>query len=83
MLRRLAAAGRKIPGDLSLTGCDGIDFAGYNYPTLTTIRQQSGDLRIAVDRILNCVGNLRNAKRPLQQWIEPTLQIGESTAPPR
>ena len=47
LLRRLTELGRKVPGDLAVVGFDDIAGAMYMRPSLSTVRQPSGELGAA------------------------------------
>jgi DNA-binding LacI/PurR family transcriptional regulator len=52
VLRALRAAGRRVPGDVSVVGCDDIAAAGWVAPTLTTMAQQKTEMgRLAVETL--------------------------------
>jgi DNA-binding LacI/PurR family transcriptional regulator len=44
VLRRLAAEGLQVPGDISVVGFDDIQLASYVYPSLTSVRMARSDL---------------------------------------
>jgi len=44
VMRAAADAGKKVPDDLSVIGYDGIDYARYSVPRLSTIRQDTDGL---------------------------------------
>ncbi len=53
VLRGLRAAGRRVPGDISVVGCDDIAAASWVVPALTTVAQQKADMgRLAVERLI-------------------------------
>ncbi len=43
-IKTMTGAGVAVPGEVSVVGFDGIEFADYCEPTLTTIRQPRGEL---------------------------------------
>jgi len=52
-MRAIRAAGRTVPGDISVVGFDDVAIAAYTDPPLTTIAQAIGDLgRWAVERLV-------------------------------
>lgn len=51
-MKTLRAAGIAVPGDVSIVGFDGIEFAGYCAPELTTIRQPSELMGFEAARLL-------------------------------
>jgi LacI family transcriptional regulator, galactose operon repressor len=74
-------AGRRVPDDISLVGCDDIPLAAYFDPPLTSIRLPAHDLgRAAGSALLD-----RIAGRTVQaRTVLPTeLVIRSSTGPPR
>ncbi len=55
-LTRVRAAGIEVPGDISIVGFDGIDFADYVEPRLTTFRQPRRALgRVGADLLLRAI----------------------------
>ena len=53
VMRGVRAAGREVPGDVSVIGFDDIDVAEFVDPPLTTVRQPKDEMgRLAVDMIL-------------------------------
>jgi LacI family repressor for deo operon, udp, cdd, tsx, nupC, and nupG len=71
-------AGLSVPAEVSVTGFDGIQFAQYAYPSLTTIRQPFGELGETAARLL--VESIGGAPVPLRTLIESRICIGESVA---
>lgn len=64
--RALFDMGLKVPDDISVTGFDGLPFADYYYPRITTIRQQA--TRLADDGLailLRCLENNEPARHEL------------------
>jgi LacI family transcriptional regulator len=52
------AAGRSVPGDLSIIGCDDIAPASWVSPALSTVAQQKGEMgRLAVERLIDILDN--------------------------
>ena len=77
-LRALAEAGLRVPGDVSLVGCDDLDFAAFTSPPLTTIRQPMAEL---VDCLLRAAAPTH--ARHVQEEIAPALVERSSAAPPQ
>src|SRR6185436_19407451 len=51
-MRAVRAAGRRVPGDVSVVGFDDVDLAAYVDPPLTTIAQATSEMgRWAVTRL--------------------------------
>ena len=64
VLRALRAAGRRVPGEVSVIGCDDIAAASWVSPTLTTVAQQKAEMgRLAVER-LAARSTIRTSPRP-------------------
>lgn len=76
--KALLEAGRRIPGDYSVAGFDGIDMAKYYHPSLTTICQPKEEMaRASIKMLLDLIED-----RPVksnQQIFGAKLQVGEST----
>ena len=72
--------GIKVPGELSVAGCDDIALARQIYPALTTINQPFTDMAEHAASAL--IASIRD-KAPLQgsDTVPATLQIRESTGP--
>jgi DNA-binding LacI/PurR family transcriptional regulator len=75
--RALHEAGRSVPTDVSLVGCDDVPGAAYWTPALTTVRMDFVGLGRA------CVAALTGEPQPPETLVPPSLVIRESTAPPR
>ncbi len=59
VMRAAADLGRRIPEDISVTGFDGIEMAGYSIPRLTTVRQDTEVIAArSVDIILEKIHNM-------------------------
>jgi LacI family transcriptional regulator len=50
--RRLAERGVSVPGDVLITGFDDIDYASFNVPSLTTLRQPLSQIAAEAVRLL-------------------------------
>lgn len=80
VLLALHAAGRDVPGDVSVVGFDDIPESGYLRPPLTTVRQPFDELaRAAVSQLLTAIEGGDHAN----VVVAPQLIVRESTAPPR
>lgn len=81
-LRALAEHGLRVPDDVSVVGFDDISEAPYFTPPLTTVRQDFALLgRLGVEYLMERIAHPDAA--PVQQIVQPTLVVRESTAPPR
>ena len=83
-LKGARAAGLDVPGDVSVTGFDGIDFGEYCSPPLTTVVQPRFDMGVAAASLL--LSRMRGTERqdaPATLVLETRLQVRGSTAPPR
>jgi DNA-binding LacI/PurR family transcriptional regulator len=79
MIRALADAKIRVPGEVSIVGFDDIEAAEFTIPRLTTVRQPLSEMgRIAAQ----CV--LQRIQRPdgfqQEMTVEPELVVRESTA---
>lgn len=80
VIRSADRLGIKIPGELSVAGCDDISLARQVFPSLTTIRQPLATM--AEHAALALIDGSRNEDRPPGNEIVPaSLQIRESTGP--
>ena len=72
--------GLEVPGDVSVTGFDGIDLPWLGGDVLTTVSQPLAGKGTAVGRM---VESLLAGKEPESVMIDVELRIGTTTAPPR
>jgi DNA-binding LacI/PurR family transcriptional regulator len=81
VLHEAAAAGRRVPEEISVVGFDGIEAAAWTTPALTTIEQPVGEIaQTAVDALGTLIDD---PGRELPQFVfRPRLRVGGSTAPP-
>lgn len=85
VMHQLQKRGRKIPAELSVVGHGGGSYGEMSYPALTTLQPRVEEIgRIAVARLVQRIEAAAQGKRlrPLQQFIEPTLVVRESTIAP-
>jgi DNA-binding LacI/PurR family transcriptional regulator len=81
VLRALAEAGRRVPGDVSVVGFDDIPEAPYLLPPLTTVRQDFDDLgRRSLDLLVEQVETGRRSPRNIR--LASDLIVRDSAAPP-
>jgi DNA-binding LacI/PurR family transcriptional regulator len=82
-LRALRTAGRRVPADISVVGCDDIAAASWVSPTLTTVAQQKAEMgRIAVARLAAALDDPGHRPAPETIRLAMTLMPRESTASP-
>ena len=72
--------GLDVPGDVSVTGFDGIDLPWLGGDVLTTVDQPLGEKGTAIGRI---VEGILAGTQPESVTIDVELRIGTTTAPPR
>lgn len=76
-----AAAGVRVPGDMSVAGFDDIPYATISSPPLTTVHQPLAEIvHLAIEELTRPAPSPR-PRRPEPVYIEPTLSIRASTAP--
>ncbi|MDU4244476.1 MAG: substrate-binding domain-containing protein, partial [Varibaculum cambriense] len=68
------------PEEVSITGFDGIEFARYTNPALTTIEQPIHQLAETSCRLLFAQMNKEPIARP-QRLLQGSLLVGDSTGP--
>jgi LacI family transcriptional regulator len=81
LLRRLAAAGVRVPEEISVVGFDDIQLASYVYPALTSVRMSRNDLARGAFAVLRAY--IEQPDTPAKQAVHiPTrLVVRESTGP--
>ncbi len=80
-IRAFQEEGLLVPGDVSVVGFDDIQWAAFNTPSLTTVRQPLAKMgQIAAEALINKIEN--DQEHATEIAIEPTLVVRESTAPP-
>lgn len=80
VLKAAVKAGLKVPQDMSIIGYDGIPFASYSIPELTTVSLRAHDLGRTAAEILHKM--ITKSKVPKTTQIKPELVIRESTGAP-
>lgn len=82
-LRTLRAAGRRVPADISVIGCDDIAAASWVVPALTTVAQQKSEMgRLAVVHLVRALEEPEHDAPVETVRLPMVLQERESTAPP-
>jgi DNA-binding LacI/PurR family transcriptional regulator len=80
VLRALRAAGRDVPADVSVIGCDDIAAASWVVPALTTVAQQKAEMgRMAVERLAAVLEDPEHAPPPTTIRLPMLLRMREST----
>ena len=75
-MRALAEAGRRVPGDVAVTGFDDILAAGLANPPLTTVTQQPGEAgAMMVDTLLKLV-----RKEPAESHMLPARLVARGSS---
>ena len=83
-MRALYAAGLSVPGDVSVAGFDGIEFADYCQPPLTTVLQPREAMgRAATELLFRLIRGEPIPPDAYSRRLEVTLRPGASTAAPR
>jgi LacI family transcriptional regulator len=85
VLSALAEAGRRVPADVAVVGCDDMPFAGYLVPALTTLRvpfEQTGEQ--AVELLLASITGQQPLAEPVRLPVELIVResCGASLAEP-
>ena len=81
-LRALRTAGRNVPGDVSVIGCDDIAAAAWVSPALTTVAQQKAEMgRLAVERLAAAIDGPDHRSPPETIRLPMILRARESTGP--
>ena len=80
VLKEAAAAGLRVPEDLSVVGFDGIEATEWTQPALTTIEQPVADI---AETAVNALKSLmEEPDRPLPNFLfRPQLRVRSSTGP--
>jgi len=82
VMRAMHAAGRAIPGDVSVVGFDDTPVAEFLTPPLTTVRLDFNELGRACFALLLALIERRDDALPHTRRPEPELIIRESAGPP-
>ncbi len=81
VMRALRAAGRRVPADISVIGCDDIAAASWVVPALTTVAQQKADMgRLAVEHLAAALESPESVP-PETILLAMVLRERESTGP--
>lgn len=81
-MRALREAGKRVPGDVSVVGCDDIAAAMWVSPALTTVAQQKSDMgRLAVERLAAALADPDHVATPETIVLPMVLRERESTGP--
>lgn len=83
LMTTLQRSGWHIPEDLSVVGFDGLEFAAYTNPPLTTIVQPFREIAQTIVHMLSTWIEQGSPPNVGLTLLEPSLTIRGSTAPPR
>lgn len=83
LIKTVHAAGLQVPDDLSVVGFDGIAYADYCEPTLTTIVQPRRDLGATAAAELIALMTTGKTGQRKDINLPATLMLRDSTRPPR
>ena len=76
------AAGRQVPGDVSIIGCDDIAAASWVSPSLSTMAQQKGEMgRLAVGHLVEIIDHPETRRVAEVVRLSMQLRVRESTGP--
>ncbi|MGI9505057.1 MAG: LacI family DNA-binding transcriptional regulator [Geminicoccaceae bacterium] len=82
-MRGLREQGVNVPSDISIVGFDGIVFADYCEPRLTTMKQPKLEMsEAAVELLMQAIKGEALGATERMHRLKATLRIGESTTPP-
>jgi len=77
-IRAMQEEGLRVPQDITVMGFDDIQWAAFNTPSLTTVRQPLRKMgEIAAETVISMIE--QSGKHPGEIAIEPTLVVREST----
>jgi LacI family transcriptional regulator len=83
VMHALRAAGRYVPHEVSVIGCDDIAAASWVSPTLTTVAQEKGEMgRLAVEQLVVAIDDPAHAAPPTTVRLPMVLRERESTGKP-
>jgi DNA-binding LacI/PurR family transcriptional regulator len=81
-LRALRRAGRHVPEEVSVVGCDDIAAASWVVPALTTVAQQKAEMgRLAVERVAAALGDPGQDAPIDPVYLPMQLRVRESSGP--
>jgi LacI family repressor for deo operon, udp, cdd, tsx, nupC, and nupG len=80
-LKTVHAAGIQVPRDVSVVGFDGIEFADYCEPPLTTVRQPRHAIGATAAGLLIDLMNGKTRVQPALTRLEISLVVRNSTGP--
>ena len=81
-MRALREAGRHVPGEVSVIGCDDIAAASWVSPTLTTVAQEKAEMgRLAVEQLAARIDDPDLAEPTRTVRLPMILIERESTGP--
>lgn len=80
-LKAIHAAGLQAPRDVSVVGFDGIDYADYAEPTLTTVRQPRHAIGATAAGLLIDLMTGKTRSKPALTRLEISLELRNSTGP--
>lgn len=83
LMSELAAAGYRVPQDVSVVGYDDIELAGYLQPPLTTVAQRTTEIGTRAAELLVRRIERGPARRPRTIVLTPIVVVRDSTAPPK
>lgn len=85
-LQAARALGRRVPGDLGIIGFDDIPESAYFEPSLSTVRQDMGELGSRavkeVCRLIEATHQGKSATQPMSVFIKPELIVRASSMSP-
>ena len=81
-MRAIRAAGKRVPADISVVGCDDIAAAAWVVPALTTVAQQKAEMgAMAVQRLAAALDDPDAGGEAETIRIPMVLRVRESTGP--